>query len=270
MKRKLAILLSSLVLPLAMAGRADTRLTLLNLTGHQVIAKNAVLVFVNVFGSWLGLIMDAPAGATSALLAGGVDQNSSAAQPGNTTSNSNTVNTINNNLELSAASGNANVTGNTQVGDATTGDAEIAVNVGNIINSEFSISDWFGVLFINVFGNWVGSLGMDTAAGNPPANQSAAISNAAGAPAQQFNASQATENISAIASKTESNMVVNTESNGSQSILSAINPSTNIADKLAYKKPADRPFSDYAFPLFGVIAISIAGALYQLSKKYSK
>ncbi len=255
----------------AKTGKSDTRLTLLNLTGRQVIAKNAVLVFVNVFGSWLGLIMDAPVGATSALLAGDVEQNSSTAtHPGNTISNSDTTNTINNNLELSATSGNADVAGNTQAGDATTGDAEIAVNVGNIINSDFSISDWFGVLFINVFGNWVGSLGMDTAAGNTQASQKLESNNIVDEPAQQFIASQDTEKVLALAVKTGSNLPVNSELSSSQNILSAIKPSTNIADQLIYKKPVDRPFSDYAFPLFGVIAVSLAGALYQLSKKYSK
>jgi hypothetical protein len=59
----------------AKTGDATSNLTLLNLTGHNVIAENAVLVFVNVFGKWVGLIMDAPQGATSAVLGGGVSSN---------------------------------------------------------------------------------------------------------------------------------------------------------------------------------------------------
>lgn len=167
------------------SGDASTNITILNLTGREVIAKNALLVFVNVFGKWVGLIMDTPAGTNSALL--------TTTGPGSTNSGTTTQNnnvdidlasnkTINNNVNVAAASGDANVTGNTIGGNATTGDAHAGVNIGNIINSKFNISDWFGVLFINVFGNWLGSFGVDTAAGNPStANTTAATSNSSAA-----------------------------------------------------------------------------------------
>jgi hypothetical protein len=41
------------------------------------------------------------------------------------------------------------------------------LNLVNIVNSHFSLSGWLGILFINVFGTWNGSFGVDTAAGNP-------------------------------------------------------------------------------------------------------
>ena len=66
-----------------------------------------------------------------------------------------------------AQSGNATVRNNTLGGNATTGDAKTSVNVMNLANSSFNLSDWFGILFINVFGNWYGSFGVDTAAGIP-------------------------------------------------------------------------------------------------------
>ena len=251
----------------AHSGKADIKLTLLNLTGHQVVAKNAVLVFVNVFGSWLGLIMDAPAGTKSALLGGGVTQNNQA-QPGNSTNNTNAVNNINNNLDLSAISGDADVIGNTKAGDATSGDADIAINVGNIINSDFSMSDWFGVLFINVFGNWVGSLGVDTAAGNTGATQTAQS-------IQDNNVNQSTEFqksqwSSAFASSPYGNNVLASSVTTVEKSVTPNNAQLAIAGPIDYKRPASRPFSDYAFPLFAIIAISVAGVLFQLSKKYSR
>ena len=56
-------------------------------------------------------------------------------------------------------------------------------------NSAFNVSDWFGVLFINVLGNWNGSFGVDTSRGNeiatsaPPTTEQPT---AASAPAQVF------------------------------------------------------------------------------------
>ncbi len=252
----------------AKTGKSDIRLTLLNLTGHQVIAKNAVLVFVNVFGSWLGLIMDAPQGATSALIGGDVDKNTQQ-QSGSSINNSNSVNTINNNLNLNASSGDANVGNNTEAGDAQSGDADIALNVGNIINSNFSISDWFGVLFINVFGNWIGSFGVDTPAGNIYNKQSLSDSSM-GDEAQQFATSQNLDNLLKLGSQLNISSSNGANSTSSQNILASISPNNSVTNQLDYKRPDGRPFSDYAFPLFAIIAVSVAGVIFQLSKKYSK
>src|SRR5690606_32678556 len=83
---------------------------------------------------------------------------------------------------VNAQSGDASVTGNTAAGDAQSGDATASVNIANISNSTFSLSDWLGVLFINVFGTWNGSFGVDTAAGeHAPQNKSSKVSNKSGA-----------------------------------------------------------------------------------------
>lgn len=158
------------------SGEASTNITLLNLTGRKIIGKNALLVFVNVFGKWVGLIMDAPAGTNSALISDtgpGSSNTANTSQTNNADINIANRNTINNDIEVNAASGDASVTGNTQGGDAQSGDAFVGVNIANIINSEFNLSDWFGVLFINVFGSWTGSFGVDTEAGNQPTVQTA-------------------------------------------------------------------------------------------------
>ena len=141
-------------------GNGLTNLTILNLTGRQVVAENSLLVFVNVLGTWVGLIMDAPAGTTSAALGGGVTNNALAALASQTDVNSSDKFGITNNITANAASGNAYAGENTNVGNVATGDATASANIANIINSQFSLSNWFGVLFINVFGNWRGNFGV--------------------------------------------------------------------------------------------------------------
>lgn len=155
----------------ATSGNAQTKVNILNLTGREVVGKDALLVFVNVLGQWTGLIMNAPTGTTSALVGGGVDSNNLI----NNNANNNvdltatTTNTINNNVNVNAQSGDADVSHNTTGGNAKTGDATASVNIANLNGSNLSFSDWFGVLFINVFGSWNGSFGVNTSAGDPPA-----------------------------------------------------------------------------------------------------
>lgn len=145
----------------ATSGKAQTNLTILNLTGHKVEASKCLLVFVNVMGKWVGMIVDAP-GATSAAFGSGVVRDNV-----NVSSTNNLDNKakIINNIDLASASGDATVEGNTTAGNARTGNATASANIANISTSSFKLTDWFGVLFINVFGTWIGSFGVDTAAG---------------------------------------------------------------------------------------------------------
>lgn len=145
----------------ATTGTANTKLTVLNLTGHKVNAKNSLLVFVNVLGKWVGMIVDAPNATAAAIGNGVVSDNVTVSD----TTNLNNKSRIVNNLDIGAKSGDASVTQNTAAGDATTGNATASANIANISTSEFELTDWFGVLFINVFGTWIGSFGVDTAAG---------------------------------------------------------------------------------------------------------
>lgn len=145
----------------ATSGTAATNLTILNLTGHEVNAANSLLVFVNVLGKWIGMIVDAP-GATAAALGSGVTNSSVNAS---SQANLNNTSAIVNNISLTSQSGDASVTGNGSSGSASTGNATASANIANISTSTFNLSDWFGVLYINVFGTWIGSFGIDTAAG---------------------------------------------------------------------------------------------------------
>jgi hypothetical protein len=143
----------------ATSGNATTKVTLFNLTGDNVVAANTLLVFVNVSGTWVGLLMNAPAGATAAAFGSNVTENSTNNVNANLTSNNNE--NITNNLNVNANSGDATVKDNTNAGDATSGNADAAVNILNLEGSTFNASNWFGILFINVFGNWTGNFGME-------------------------------------------------------------------------------------------------------------
>jgi hypothetical protein len=153
----------------ATTGSAGTNLVLLNLTGQQIICGDALLVFVNVLGNWVGMIVNAPSGSTAAALGGG-NCSASAMPAANTDVNSTTNSTINNKVKLTAKSGDASVTQNTKAGNATSGNATASANIANIANSSLSFSSWFGILFINVFGSWHGSFGVNTAAGGSSNN----------------------------------------------------------------------------------------------------
>ncbi len=148
----------------ATSGKAATNVTVLNLTGRQVVAANSLLVFVNVLGHWIGLILNEPTGTTAAALSGDTTS-ACACRDQNIDATGDTA--ITNNVDVNAASGDATVTHNTTAGNATSGDASASVNLLNITDSNLSLSNWFGILFINVFGSWTGSFGKDTAAGNP-------------------------------------------------------------------------------------------------------
>lgn len=147
----------------AQTGEAQTNLTVLNLTGREVDAQNSMLVFVNVLGRWVGMIVDSP-GATAAALGNDVTKNTTTKLSGSLVANNNSQ--ITNNINLASKSGDANVSNNTTAGNATTGDATASANIANISTSTFQLTDWFGIVFINVFGTWIGSFGVDTASGN--------------------------------------------------------------------------------------------------------
>jgi hypothetical protein len=152
----------------ATSGQATTNLTAFNLTGSSVIGSNDLLVFVNVLGSWVGMIMNAPAGSTAAEIGGGITSNTTNTNTTNTTLNNTNNESINNNITGTANSGDADVSDNTNAGNAASGNADTAVNLANIENSSISLNGWFGILFINVFGTWDGSFGVNPTATSQP------------------------------------------------------------------------------------------------------
>jgi hypothetical protein len=158
-------------------GSATTTQGLFNLSNSSIFGDNAVLVIVNVLGHWVGKIMSVPGGGAtqSALLTGnaqvgvnntGADSNNQINGNTNETANINqsSVGTITNNVNVNAQSGDASANKNTKVGDVSTGDAKASSGVANIFNTILNMKHWFGVLVINVFGDWVGDVNEDSGA----------------------------------------------------------------------------------------------------------
>lgn len=162
----------------ATTGTASTNITAFNLTGSSVIGKNALLVFVNVLGTWVGMIVNAPQGATAAELGGGITSMNTNGGYAKADITNSANQQINNTINARAVTGNAAVDSNTKAGNATTGNAQTAVNLLNVENSSLSLANWFGILFINVFGTWNGSFGMNTSAGDPLSYPSTATTEA--------------------------------------------------------------------------------------------
>lgn len=161
----------------AQSGNASTDVTIVNVTGKQVIGANSMLVFVNVGGEWLGLIMDSPNQTRAALLTGGTGPDStysaSTAKQNNLEADVQNNFTINNNLVLTAESGDVTARKNTMLGDIQSGNARTQANIANFTNSLFDLSGWLGILYINIAGNWHGSFGVDTPYGDPVAGTGA-------------------------------------------------------------------------------------------------
>ncbi len=158
----------------ATSGNATSNVTMLNLTGNNVVGADTLLVFVNVLGKWVGLMINAPSGTTAVAYGGNLSQNSQVNNNVNLTNANNY--SITNNINALAKSGSATVSDNTIGGNASSGNAYTAVNLGNLVNDNFSLSSWFGVLFINIFGNWTGSLSTLTPAASFPSLENSSSS----------------------------------------------------------------------------------------------
>jgi hypothetical protein len=169
-------------------GTASTNQSLFNMANSSIFGDNAVLVMVNVLGHWVGKIMSLPSTGSSqaALLTGnaqvganaapsatlsatntGADSNNQANIDNSSTANVNqqSSGTITNNVKVSAQSGDANADKNTKVGDVSTGAAQANSSVANLFNTVLNVKHWFGVLIINVFGDWTGDVNHDSVAG---------------------------------------------------------------------------------------------------------
>ncbi len=157
----------------ATSGNATTKLNIYNLIDSRIVGGNVLLAFVNVMGSWYGLLMNAPAGTTSAALGGGITQDSQGdtSVPASQVFGVNNA-TINNNVTLTSKTGDATVSGNHHGGNATTGNASAVADIVNILGSQINLSGWLGILIINVFGTWNGSLAIQPTSSQSPGGTS--------------------------------------------------------------------------------------------------
>lgn len=142
----------------AASGNATTDLNITNYVNDYLSADNLFLIIINVSGQWYGYILGEVPESDVALLGDGLsNSNVTQSQPSSTEVNDDTE-TINNDISSAAYTGSATVNNDGNGGTATSGDAEALANILNFINDNFNISGWFGILFINIFGNWYGSL----------------------------------------------------------------------------------------------------------------
>jgi hypothetical protein len=217
----------------ATSGDADSNVVIFNVTGHEVVAKNSLLVFVNVLGKWVGMIVDAPQGATAAMIGNGVTTNTKH-QP-DLTIEADTTHAITNNVTVTAQSGDATVARNTNGGGAVSGQAQAMANVANVSGSQFSASDWFGVLFINVFQSWYGDFGIDTPYGNEvketpkPSGPIQFIPKTAHA-TKTTNSKQSTTRLTVIDSRTTQSQGEHVEVRNVEAVLASSDSVENIRD----------------------------------------
>ena len=204
----------------ATTGSANTNAKQVNVIGKNSSGTKGLAVLVNVLGTWVGMLWDGSG--TSSI--DGTGPNSS-----NNISNTNTLNlnanvdqtnNITNNIELNSQTGNATVSNNTNAGNAKSGNASSAVNLLNMIDSNMAFTDWFGILFINVFGNWQGSFGVDTSAGNSQSNGSSSSSNNTSALPIQI----IPKNVAKVQQRVNSNQVVGVSSSDDENI----NPGSGV------------------------------------------
>lgn len=244
----------------AQTGNASTNITVLNLTGRQIVGNNALLVFVNVLGEWVGLIVDSPTGSTSAMLGDGITQNVSTSSNMRLASTNNS--TINNNLNLSANSGDASVENNTQAGNAQTGNATASANLLNIVNSQISLSHWLGIVFINVFGAWHGSFGINTSAGNVLAPTQ--LVRDTGIPSQVFrfaasDAGSTTKLVPVAYNISTSSDIQSNQSSTQPMVASADSNTGNVASETESANTATKPRTGRDLPMISILG-SLMGA----------
>lgn len=160
-------------------GDSSTKAQVVNVANTNTDGGNVWLVIVNKAGQWIGKILGAPDGATTAGSEGTeitVDPNGQVTatnsgngagstnsttnnQTNNNTTNQNNTAHIVNNLDLSANTGGNNASYNTGGNsNISTGDAKVIANIINFVNNNITGKGKLVVTFVNVFGSWVGDL----------------------------------------------------------------------------------------------------------------
>ncbi len=144
---------------LAISGNATTVLNLENYINSDISANNLLFVIINVTGHWYGYVLKTIPQTNAYVLGDGLlNQNITQSISSPTPVVNINTDSICNNINLAAYSGDASVYNNGSGGTAISGSAEAKANVLNFINTSFNVRGWFGFLFINIFGNWYGSL----------------------------------------------------------------------------------------------------------------
>jgi len=184
----------------ATSGNATTEADIINLIEALISDKQSFLGVVNVNGNLNGDIL-LPASAIDSLL-----KPTQGTAAGNTVATNN-IN-LNNEINLSATSGTAAVTGNGKGGNATSGNATTILNTCNVVDSNI-VGGNVLLVFVNVMGHWYGLL-MNAPAGTTNAALGGGISQDVSVPASQ---------VTAINNETVNNIVNLTSTTGNATVM---------------------------------------------------
>ncbi|MCL4339048.1 hypothetical protein M1271_05150 [Patescibacteria group bacterium] len=164
-------------------GNSNTSVSNSTVANTNAVDENGTvwLVIVNDMGKWVGYIMGAPWGATSASNGLPVQQTggggsgtyttdvsnsgTGALSTNNATYNSTSDTSIANNnnagivnnITANADTGNNKAQYNTGAGQIQTGNAQVGLNLVNLVNTNVTAKN-FAVLLVNVFGNFLGNV----------------------------------------------------------------------------------------------------------------
>jgi len=165
-----------------LTGVVDVAVSLMNFLNFNITGNNWVFLVVNVFGNWMGRIVgfadigtiDAPVdGSFAALSVGGgggtavtasntntgegSENSAYASYTSDTTINNQNTAKVTNTMNIEGISGENAVNNNDAGTSLTTGWVEIDANLLNIINMNVAGRNWM-IVFLNVFGDFVGDL----------------------------------------------------------------------------------------------------------------
>ncbi|KKU22357.1 MAG: hypothetical protein UX31_C0003G0023 [Candidatus Nomurabacteria bacterium GW2011_GWA1_46_11] len=159
------------------SGDTSAQANVVNIANSNVEGENMWLVIINRAGQWIGRIIGAPSGSTTAASEGteiavGPNGEVIATNSANGTNSTNTADVsstsdqnidqtnqakISNNVDLSSNTG-GNIASKNTNGDSTvsTGDAKIIASLVNFVNNNIATTGKLFVTVVNVFGSWIG------------------------------------------------------------------------------------------------------------------
>ncbi|MFA6098647.1 MAG: hypothetical protein WCV50_02640 [Patescibacteria group bacterium] len=141
-------------------GQAITLAAIYNSLNNNVTGDNMLLIMPNIFGTWNGTIINNPLGGpinpNQPNGYGFYFTNGASGLFGVSSQNTQDA-TINNNVYVTAVTGNNSASGNSGDGTVISGQAAALANIINIANTHLMGSNW-AFTVINLFGNWQGNL----------------------------------------------------------------------------------------------------------------
>jgi hypothetical protein len=216
-----------------------------NITDNQAtIANNTIvggswwMVLVNTLQGWAGAIVGAPDGSTTFVpymygstatnATTGADSNNIAVVDSNQNQNATISNTagVNNDITLTANTGDNTASKNTGSGSITTGDANVMSNLVNFVNNTFNVQNWlFGI--VNVFGTWTGNaqFGAGDSGTTIPSSETGSAN------ANNSNTGADSNNVATIDNHQSTDWTINNNLNYQQSLNVKANTGKNTADK---------------------------------------